>query len=239
MKKRIFALALTALLLAGCGAQDAAGTVPTAPPTAAPETTHAAEAPETTEATRFTQPAETLPDPTEETVALSYSAYQVTYTYLQDNGEEFYTFQGIDPQGNIAWTHETAHLGMAMIQRVMPIGTWEDRFLFNEGGTVVALDVATGEELWRNEEFGGCFGTETAAVIDPEGFLYLCGGDTPDFFACDMAGNTILRIHAFEHRAGAAYAIERQGDELFVTSEDGDGTVTNVVPMTWLPQAVG
>ena len=235
MKKRMLALTLTALMLSGCGADTTPET--TAAPTVA--VTEAATEAETTEATRFTQPAETLPDPTEETVELSYSAYKVTYTYLRDNGEEFYTFQGIDPEGNVAWTHETAHLGMAQIQRVMPIGTWEDRFFYNEDGTVVALDLVTGQELWRNEEFGGCFSIETAAVIDPEGFLYLCGADTPDFFVCDVDGNTILRINGFENRTGAAYAMERRGDELFVISEDGDGTVYNVVPMTWLPQAQG
>ena len=239
MNKLIPSLILAALLLSGCGADT---TPATAPETAAAPTVAVTEAPteaETTEATRFTQPAETLPDPTEETVALSYSAYKVTYTYLRDNGDEFYTFQGIDPEGNVAWTRESAHLGMAQIQRIMPIGTWEDRFFYNEDGSVVALNLVTGQELWRNEEFHGSFGAETAAFVDPAGFLYLCGADTPDLFVCDVDGNTILRINGFEDRSGIPFAIRQEGDTLIVTSEIPDGTVEHTVPMTWLPQAQG
>ena len=232
MKKRMFALALSALLLTGCGGQDT-------PETTEPVTAEVTAEAETTEATRFTQPAETLPDPTEETVALSYTAYKVTYTYLQDDDQEFYTFQGIDPEGNIAWTKESAHLDMAQIQRIMPIGTWEDRFLYNEGGTVVALNIVTGQELWRNEEFRGCFGSEKAVLIDPAGFVYLCGGDTPDFFACDMEGNTVLRINSLEDNPGIPFAIRQEGDTLIITSEIPDGTVEHTVPMTWLPQPQG
>ena len=237
MNKLIPALALTALLLTGCGEKAPAPTI--TPATEPPVTeTRAAETtvpeitvPETTEPT--------LPDPTEETVALSYAAYQVTYTYLEDNGQEFYTFQGLDPQGNIAWSLETAHLDLAQIPRIMPIGTFEDRFLYNEGGTVIALDLVTGRELWRNGDFGGSFAAESAAVIDPLGYLYLCGGDTPDLFVCDMEGNTILRIGAFENRQGTPYAIRQEGSELVVTSESGGETAETRVPMDWIPQPEG
>ena len=239
MKKRILALTLSALMLSGCGADTTPET--TAAPTVA--VTEAATEAETTEATRFTQPAETLPDPTEETVALSYTAYKVTYTYLQDDGQEFYTFQGIDPEGNIAWTKESAHLDMTQIQRIMPIGTWEDRFFYNESGTVVALNIVTGEELWRNEEFSGSFGSETAAVVDPEGFLYLCGVESPDLFVCDVDGNTVKRIDHFDPDHFWPFEIQREGNELVISLEGdstGSGEIhTHRVEMDWLPQPQG
>ena len=237
MNKLFPTLALSALLLAGCGGTEEPTVPPTVPPAPVAETAPAV--PETTEETRFTQPPETLPDPTEETVALSYTAYHVTYTFLEDSGTESYTFQGIDPQGNVVWTLETPVFDMGMTPRIMPVGTWEDRFLYNEDGTLVALDITTGEELWRNQEFQGSFASESSVLVDPAGFVYLCGWDTPDLFVCDMAGRTVLRINGFEDREGNAFAIRQEDNELVITSEIPDGSREHRVPMDWIPQPQG
>ena len=228
MKKALPLILLTALLLTGCGgkAQEPAQ----AP---APKLILETTAPETTVPV-------TLPDPTEETVELAYSAYQVTYTYLEDNGQEFYTFQGLDPHGTILWTRETAHLDLSQLQRTGPIGTWEDRFFYYEDGSVVCLDLVTGEELFRNPDFGGAGVT---SLLDPAGFVYLCGYHGPDLFVMDVEGNTVKKIASLDPNYYWAFQIQQVGNELIISLE-GDGqdspeVHTCSVPMDWLPQPQG
>ena len=235
MNKLIPALALSAVLLAGCGKEETPIPTMTLPGETAPEAVT-----EVTGETRFTQPAETVPDPTEETVELSYTAYRVTYNHMQENYEEYCTFQGIDPEGNIVWTKESAHLDMTELQRITPIGVWEDRFLYSESGTVVALDVVTGEELFRSAD--SC-GAGNSYLLDPAGFLYICGYHGPDLLVLDMEGNTVNKIDQFNPDHYWAFDIQQEGNELVISLE-GDGTGsgeihTYRVEMDWLPQPQG
>ena len=233
MKKTLAILTLSALLLTGCGKEEKS--ISTVTPEIPDKTVT-----EATEATRFTQPAETLPDPTEETVELSYTAYRVIYNHMEEDYIEYCTFQGIDPEGNIVWTKESAHLDMTELQRVKPIGTWEDRFLYCESGTVVALDVVTGEELFRSAD--SC-GSGNSFLLDPAGFLYICGYHGPDLLVLDMEGNTVKIIDQFNPDHYWAFDIQQEGNELVVSLE-GDGTGsgeihTYRVEMDWLPQPKG
>ena len=225
MKKLPHVLLLSALTLTGCGKKEPA------PP------------PALLDLNPTTQATETLPDPTEETVELSYAAYQVTYTYLEDQGQEFYTFQGIGPDGAVVWTRESAHLDCAQVQRVSPIGTADGAFFYNEDGTVIALDVKSGEILWENSDFGGNFSTPQAAMVDPDGFLYLCGYFGPDLFVLDLEGNTVKKIDSLNPDYFWAFQVQREGEELVISLE-GDGassgeTHIQTVPMDWLPQPQG
>ena len=66
-------------------------------------------------------------------------------------------------------------------------------FIFMEAGDVVALDLGTGYERWRNRDFGGSLATGVF-VFSSSGKLYLSGYLGPDFFVVDKNGRTISRV---------------------------------------------
>lgn len=235
MKKRMVALLLvSALVLAGCTNER-------------PDPTKTQTAPSVTTEAPATEPAETgeaKEEPTEP-VELSYDAYQVLYTYMIEENEEYYILQGIDHQGNLLWTKETEHLSMAQLPRVSHIGTCEGMYFYSEDGTVIALDVITGEVLWKNGDFGGNFSSDDAVVIDRDGFIYLCGAFGPDFIAIDFQGKTVRKIDSFSKEHSGAFRIDRAGDKLVIHLSNGpDGNVGDEgylfeVGMDWLPELLG
>ena len=240
MKKTISLFCVAALLLAGCGKAPAAPVTESPAETAAvpavtqaPETTQAAEIPETTAAA--------IPETTEEAVDLSPDAYQVAYSYMiTDNFYEYYTFQGLDPEGNLLWTRESTRSQGAQVCPVSPVGTMDGRFYYCDHGSLVALDVITGEVLWKNPDFDGSIGNMDAAMLDPNGFIYLCGYLGPELFIADTDGNTVRRIEDIDEDAYWAASVSQEGENLVIHLEGGSEDGTDVlVPMDWLPQAVG
>ena len=248
MKKLLSLVCLTALLLTGCGQAPAA-----------PETTQAtpaiqaAEPAETTQVPQATAPAleATVPETavsgsetaetTEDTVPLSPDAYQVAYSYMiTDNFYEYYTFQGLDPEGNLLWTRETSRSQGAQVCPSSPVGTMDGRFYYCDSGSLVALDVITGEILWENPDFDGSIGNINAAMLDPNGFIYLCGYFGPELFIADTDGNTVRRVEDLREDAYWAASVTQEGEDLVIHLEGGSENGTDVrVPMDWLPQAVG
>lgn len=244
MKKAILILC-TAALLAGCQQQ------PHEPPAETETVLPAAETqaatletsiPETTEVIQSESMEALLPDPTEETVELSYAAYQVVYNVLTDGDQESAVFQGIGPNGDLAWSYETQSYASAQLPRITPVGQYEDRYYLVEDGTVVALDVCTGRILFENPEFQGCPAPK-AMLIDSYGFLYLAGMDRPDFFAMDPQGNTVKRMDSLSQEYCRPMEILQEGDQLTVYMESdlhgGSGRFPCEIPMDWLPQAQG
>ena len=175
--KKILIFVLLAALLCGCSA-PAAQPVPTEPP--------APSLPQDT------------PDEEVECAGIpdlpQASVNTVTYAYLTDGcTQEYARITAYDQAQNEVWVYETPHLDMAQLVRVAPIGSWQDRYYFVEDGAVVALDIATGEVLWKNSDFGGCPAGEEAVAIDGDGTVYLCGFFGPDFFAVNAEGTTLTK----------------------------------------------
>ena len=238
MKKAILILALAALL-AGCASSPApAASIPetTVLETSTAETeSTAAEIPETTAAS---VPLETL----EQTLPLTYTAYQVVYNIMTEGGEESAVFQGIDPNGSLVWTYETGSYPMAQLSRITPLASFQDVYYLVEGGKVVALDIATGEIRFENPEFMGCPAPD-AFFIDEYGYLCLAGYDGPDFFLMDPQGHTLRRGLPEDTPYCMPYEITREEDQIVIHMEsDGQGNSGDFpvyVPMDWIPQAMG
>lgn len=232
MKKTCMILCC-ALLLSGCGAKPQA-----------PETTAAPTAPLQTQAVTeaATQETEYLPDPTQESVALSHAAYQVVYNYMMEDTEEYCTFQGIGPDGSLVWSQETKHFPASETARIFPIGRFEGTYYYNEDGTVVALDVITGDILWQNPEFQGVCDANTV-LFDDYGYLYLCGANGPDFMAIDPQGNTVRRIDVLSTDHNGPLRIQQEGQQLVIYLSKGpdgaEGEFPVTVDMDWIPQAKG
>lgn len=244
MKKVIYLLLLTALL-SGCGSKEA----PEIPTPESPALTVLTEPAtegflETTEApvssAPVTQATETqIP---EETLELSYDAYQVVYNILTEGGEETAEFQGIGPDGNLLWTYRTDSYPMAQLSRIIPVGSYENQYYLIEGSGIVALDITTGAVLFENTDFTGSPGPE-AMVIDDYGYLYLAGYDGPDFFAMDPQGHTVKQIPDLSSEFCRPARLLLEGDRIAVYMEsDSQGNTGNFpcyVEMDWLPQAKG
>lgn len=235
MKKLLFLLGIS-LILTGCGTQAPPAAEP-AISTAAVEATEAAptEAPPS----EYILPLETFP--TEEP-ELSYDAYRVVYNILTDSQEESAQFQGIGPEGELVWTYETQSYPMAQLGRITPVGQWQDHYYLIEDGTVLCLNIITGELLFENADFGGSPCPE-AMAIDEYGYLYLAGYDGPDFFAMDAQGHTVKRIASLSEEFMRPIRISLEGDELTVYMESdrsgNSGHFPCTLPMGWLPQAKG
>ncbi len=234
MKKRIVLLLFATVLLAGCGTQKPAAT------DSQPEPVVTTTMPATDLPTDATEEVTEVPT---ETVELSYDAYQVLYTYMEEDDQEYYILQGIDHQGNLLWSKETQRFDKAEVQRVSHIGTYEGKYIYNENGNVIALDVITGELVWKNEDFGGNLSADTGALIDDAGFIYLCGALGPDFIAIDSDGNTVKKVEQFSQKHSGAYQIEQKDDKLIVHLSKGPDIEKSEylfeVEMDWIPEPLG
>lgn len=244
MKKIIAAGMIAGILLTGCGnsqpvetaARESAPTVKVIPMETLPVTE--------TQPAEITLPAETQqplpPETTAETVALAPEAYQVVYSCMIEDNQEYYTFQGIGPQKDIVWNLETRHLDCGQVPRITPIGSLDGRFFYAEDGTVIALNTATGETLWENPEFGGCIPNNDCMLLDPSGFIYLSGFEGPDLCVLDVEGNLISKTDCFCPEAYHPVKLWIDGSQLTVHLEsDSPEGKTFSVDMSWIPQTQG
>ena len=166
----------------------------------------------------------------------------MAYNLLTAEGEEFGEFQGIDPEGNLLWTYVTPSYSMAQLSRITPIGLYQDRYYLIEDGTVVALDLLTGNVLFENPDFRGSPAPE-AMLIDDFGYLYLSGYDSPLLFIMDPEGHTVRRITDYDTDYCMPFRLTMEGDTLTIHMESdgrgGSGDFPLEITADWLPQAVG
>lgn len=243
MNKFIFPCVLL-LLLTGCSpaadpVPEVTETTPVSSAAAGTSTTVPAEETETFFA------AETTAAPAAEAetaLPLSYDAYQVVYNIMEQNGEESGTFQGIGPDGNLIWTYETGTYPQGQMLQISPLGRFQGTYYLLANGTVIAVDITTGQILFENRDFGGCASQEVC-LIDDYGYLYLCGFDKPDFFAMDPMGHTVKVISTLDKQYFGPFKITADKNILTVhmgqdkQGNSGDFPIT--IDMDWLPQAKG
>lgn len=170
-----------------------------------------------------TIPQETIPEitPIPEETEPSYIGYAVEFEYITDYSEEYCILTCTDIQGNIAWTRESGHYQAAQLYRLSYVGTFEDRCYYVEDGSLVALNLLTGEELWRNTEFYGSPASADAVYIDEYGFICLTGYFGPDLMVVDPNGNTVKYFNTLQDGYYWAYKLERSGDQLVIYLSGG------------------
>lgn len=181
---RLIALLLALLaLLSACGGTPAAQEASPAPaetaaPTEVPAAVSETAAPESPAVTEEPQPAP--------------EAVEVQVHYGETTEIEHVEFTGMSADGQELWKRIYTTDYRTELTLIQPIGAWRDRYYLNHNGTVVCLSLADGEELWKNDEFGGA---SISGIIDEaNGSVYLCGYYGPDFFACDCEGKTLASL---------------------------------------------
>lgn len=190
MKKTIgIVLICAALLLSACGEGASVQKEP--------ERTPAAETTAPVPATD--RPAQETPAPATERPVQDPSTSVVAAVELvrQDEGDaEAVRICGRNAAGETVWQREFRTEYRTELTLIEEIGLWQDRYLFNNNGTVTCLRLKDGETVWENDEFGGA---SISALIDQRnGNVYLCGWYGPAFFAVDGNGNTLSCYHSLE-----------------------------------------
>ena len=124
----------------------------------------------------------------------------------------YITITGYDTEENVVW-NITEYTGPNVGPRptVTVIGVLSDRYYYANNDNIVALDLATGTEIWRNTELGS--NSVSTPMFTDEGILFLCGWDT-DLFGVDVtSGRTVVKIVTLDPNAIGGPYIENITDE--------------------------
>lgn len=125
--------------------------------------------------------------------------------------------------GDSAWIYETPQFEPTELPRVSEIGRKDNRYYLVQDGAVIALDLQSGNIVWKNEDFGGS-GTGIALG---ENAIYLCGQYGPDFYAISYDGVTLSRIESFDPEYYWASEIELSDKQATVYLHGGTEDYNN------------
>ncbi|MCD8382109.1 MAG: M4 family metallopeptidase [Clostridiales bacterium] len=132
------------------------------------------------------------------------------------NDYEFGNICAYDSDGNLVWSYETGSYPATELGAISEIGLRDGCYYFVESGTVVAMDAATGEILWRNSDFGG-----SGASAFAEDCICLAGYYGPDFYAVSYDGTTLCTINSFGTEYYWASNVTISGNTALVSLNDG------------------
>lgn len=217
MKYRVLALLLALTLLCGCS--TGTGTPQTTDDqtiSETPDNTAEASSGESTEETTEVTTEAVTEEVTEAPVQV-----EVLFERFFDAGQEYATLTGVDNSGAIVWQYTTDAYDAAQLNRTSNIGSWEDRHYFVEDGSVVALDIQTGDVLWKNADFGGSPAGEEACLITKDGTAFVTGYFGPDVIIIDANGNTKWFVDQFSPDLFWPYQVEIAEGQLVIYYESG------------------
>ena len=80
---------------------------------------------------------------------------------VQDRDMEYAIILGLDTNGDSVWSHVTDEYPVAQDDVVAEVLSTQSQYIFCEDGTLISLDISTGEVLWeiKISSFGGEKGT--------------------------------------------------------------------------------
>lgn len=127
-------------------------------------------------------------------------------------GNEYAVITAKDYSGTTIWEHTTNSYLVTEASQIDEIGRYGDAYYYHEGGTIVALDLQTGNILWRNSDFDGI---GIKAVLG-EDVIYACGYNGPVFYALSTSGKTMARITEFDGGYRRPTDIKLMSDKVLV-----------------------
>lgn len=171
-----------------------------------------------------------------------YSVLTEEFSITQADGviSNFFYLTGMDPSGNVIWTHRsqpdyviyTDSKGYAdYYEGPTYWGLFNDVYCY-EAGSGVGLDVKSGEILWESNQFGGPY---DLCVLDPNGNLCMYGCN--QYVAIVAPEGSVLDY--FEVPIWEWYCekeVELVGNQLICSRLDSDGAVVERVEIAvdWL-----
>lgn len=119
------------------------------------------------------------------------TAVSVRMERFYSGRQEYALLYGLDRSDEPVWVRSTGAYEMTELEQVGEIGSWNDRFYYYAGGTVYAVRISDGGQLWANPDFQGA---SAVSDIGPDGTIYMCGYYEPDLFVTAAEGWTKYRI---------------------------------------------
>ena len=132
---------------------------------------------------------------------------------LSDDYKQSAIVHARDAGGNELWTYETGHYESTELSGISGIGVFGNAYYMVEDGAVVALDINSGEVLWRNGDFGGA---SAVGAFGDDGTLFLCGFYGPDIFAVSADGVTLGRIEQASTDYYWPVSLRLEGEEVLI-----------------------
>ncbi len=121
--------------------------------------------------------------------------FEISFDYQikEDTGEEYGILRATGSQGTF-WSYETIKCELGECSQIEELGSPDGMVYLNEGGTIVALETATGNILWANTDYQG---GGTICNVDEKGYVYLASHDGPALMIIDSNGNTVHRADSY------------------------------------------
>lgn len=152
---------------------------------------------------------------------------QIVFEYSSDGNTEYGTVTRYDDEGAVLWQYSTDTYERAQCVRVSGIGQKNGFYYLVEDGTILALNEATGEMVWKNEEYMGS-STEKGYVFDEDGNLYISGYLGPDLFVVDKEGKTLYKKDSFDPDVYWPFEMKWESENILkIHFEGGEGSDEN------------
>ncbi len=140
----------------------------------------------------------------------------VIFERMYEGNLEYAIIKGVDSEGTKIWEYNTGKYEIATLDSVNEIGISGDRYYFVENGSVICMELQTGNIIWQNSDFQG---SVSGYIFNDNEVLFLCGYFGPDFYAIDGNGNTLALIYEFSESYYWPYEIAIEGDYAVVKME--------------------
>ncbi|MCD7893286.1 MAG: S8 family serine peptidase [Erysipelotrichaceae bacterium] len=151
---------------------------------------------------------------------------KIAFSSDYNNGYQYASVNAYDSDNQVVWTYTTSQYTATELDRVSDIGQKDNVYYIVEDRQVIALDVSSGNVLWKSEQKVGA-GNGFAFGDDA---IYLCGYYGPDFIAISYSGDTLYEIGTFDDNYSWPYKIEVKNDKAYVYME-GNSIDYNDIPI--------
>lgn len=147
------------------------------------------------------------------------------HCYSSEETSKEYAVITVSKNNTLIWSYETEKMTVTELDRVEFIESPKDKIYINVGGNIIALDLETGEQLWKNNNSSGA---STCSVIDENDTLYIMGYYGPHLHVIDNNGNTIKMIESFDDNLYWPYEAKLSDDILTIKYASDDNASIEV-----------
>lgn len=154
------------------------------------------------------------------------SSLRVEIEHHRADTKTYSVLTAYNKDSDALWQYKTDEYNESELESITEIGEYNGMYIFNECGTIVALDAQNGNTIWKNSDFEG---RSAAGIIDESGNIFACGYYGPDFFAVDSKGNTLGKIQRFDKDYSWPESISKENGKVKIVmtqGPNGEGSYT-------------